>query len=344
MPSPPWREFILDEVLEYHDGPRLMLRCSDVGQPYLAWWNDADDSTERWLYLPVSGSRLRDILVGSIPARDALGDPEDGYLLVIDAAGDIDDVVQTVITNTSALPWDSLPMPGVTLDVSEATAERIAVAVAETVGEAQPCEYDAVSATLAIPVPYVLLLLRGLISGSEVVAQQLTALEAVGVTVVLGANGPHPDAVNNFARTIPVMKNLGDFIRSLPDVVLQDHRTYYYDALTGRAVVPFAQIVQLYLGLRGLEITADTLFHEMGVHGLLDDSSSLDVSLIENWNRAIFTVKSLHDFIDGQSVVATVPQTSDRADYSIDIARLFREIDEFLRQDSMPKLPAPSPH
>ena len=125
LPKPPWQGFTLDEVLHYYDGPRLILRRSDIGQLYLAWWNDADGSIDRWLYLPLSEPRLWDILVGGIPCRDALDDPEDGYLLVIDAAGDIDDVVRTIITNASALPPDSLPMPGVTLDVSEPVARDI---------------------------------------------------------------------------------------------------------------------------------------------------------------------------------------------------------------------------
>ncbi len=341
MPKPPWQGFILDEVLQYYDGPRLMLRRSDIGQLYLAWWNDADGSTDRWLYLPLSESRLWDLLVGEIPCRDALEDPEDGYLLVIDAAGDIDDVVQTIVTNASALPTDSLPMPGVTLDVSEPVARDITDKAAETAGQARPYDYDASTATVAVPAPHILLLLRGLISGSEVVAQQLAALEAVGVAVTLGANSPHPDAVNDFARAIPVMKELGNVITSLASTALHEEQPHYYDVFTGRLAIPFSEIAQLYVGQRGLEITTNALFDEMEKHQLLDESSRLDVSVMEDWNRAIRIIKSLDDFIGSQRGIPAGLKSPAKMEFAVDIAGLFQEIKEFLLQNSTLKLPAP---
>ena len=341
LPSPPWQGFALDEVLQYYDGPRLILRRSDIGQLYLAWWNDVDGSIDRWLYLPLSESRLWDLLVGEIPCRDALDDPEDGYLLVIDAAGDIDDVVRTIITNASALPRDSLPIPGVTLDVSEPVARDIIDNAAETAGQARPYDFDASTATVAVPAPHILLLLRGLISGSEVVAQQLATLEAVGVAVILGANGPHPDAVNNFAQTIPVMKELGNVITSLASAALREGQPYYYDVFTGRLAIPFSEIAQLYVGQRGLEITANVLFDEMEKHQLLDDSSGLDVSVMEDWNRAIRIIKSLNDFVSSQRGIPTGPESPAMAEFTVDITDLFQEINEFLQQNSMLKLPAP---
>ena len=341
LPRPPWWGFTLDEVLHYYDGPRLVLRRSDVGQLYLAWWNDADGSTDRWLYLPLSETRLWDILVGGLPCRDALDDPEDGYLLAIDAAGDIDDVVQTIVTNASALPRDSLPMPGVTLDVSESAARDIIDNAAETAGQARPYDYDASKATVAVPAPNILLLLRGLISGSEVVAQQLATLEAVGVVVILGANGPHPDAVNDFAHTIPVMNRLGNVITSLASAALREDQPYHYDVFTGRLAVPFSEIAQLYVGQRGIEITTNALFDEMEKQQLLDDSSGLDVSVLEDWNRAIRIIKSLNDFIGSQRGIPARPKSPAEAEFAVDITGLFQEINEFLLQNSMLKLPAP---
>ena len=341
LPRPPWWGFSLDEVLQYYDGPRLMLRRSDSGQLYLAWWNDADHSTDRWLYLPLSESRLWDILVGEIPCRDALDDPEDGYLLVIDAEGDVDDVIQTIITNASALPGDSLPMPGATLGVSEPVARDIIGNAAETADKARPYDYDASTSTVAVPAPHVLLLLRGLISGSEVVAKQLAALEAVGIAVILGANGPHPDAVNNFAHTIPVMNELGNVITSLASAALREGQPYYYDAFTGRLAVPCSEIAQLYVGLRGLEITTNALFDEIEKHQLLDESSGLDVSVMEDWNRAIRIITSLNDFIGSQRGAPALPKSPANGELAVDITGLFQEINEFLLQNSTLKLPAP---
>ena len=58
----------------YYDGPKLLLRRTSAGQFFLAWWSDADADMERWVYLPVSESRLYQVLSGDIPS------PEDGYL------------------------------------------------------------------------------------------------------------------------------------------------------------------------------------------------------------------------------------------------------------------------
>ena len=100
----------LSRLLEYYDGPRLILQRSRAGQLYLAWWNDADESIDRWIYLPVSEWRLRAILSGHMPVLDALKDPEDGNLLVVDIDVATDSVVQTVVTTAASLPEDSLPL------------------------------------------------------------------------------------------------------------------------------------------------------------------------------------------------------------------------------------------
>ena len=110
FPSFPWNSFVFERVLEYYDGPRLLLQRSQAGQLYLAWWNDADESIDRWIYLPVSEPRLRDILSGNVSDLDALNNPEDGYLLVVDIDIGIDSVIQTIVTTAASLPQDSLPL------------------------------------------------------------------------------------------------------------------------------------------------------------------------------------------------------------------------------------------
>jgi hypothetical protein len=106
----PWNDFAFERVLEYYDGPRLILQRSQAGQLYLAWWNDADGSVDRWIYLPLSERRLHDVLSGAMPALDALNNPEDGNLLVVDIDVDHDSVVQTIVTTTESIPRDSLPL------------------------------------------------------------------------------------------------------------------------------------------------------------------------------------------------------------------------------------------
>ena len=117
LPAPPWRAFSLDLVLQYYDGPRLLLQRSLAGQLFLAWWSDSDERADRWVYLPVSESRLHDILSGRVTDLDALRNPEDGCLFVVDVDLDTDAVVQTVVTDTTALPEDALPAAGVRLNI-----------------------------------------------------------------------------------------------------------------------------------------------------------------------------------------------------------------------------------
>ena len=117
IPDTPWGDLTLDIVLDYYDGPRLLLRKSLSGQIFLAWWSDSDESIERWIYLPVSESRLRQILAGEIPSFDALNNPEDGFLYVVDTDMQTEANVQTVITAASALPRDAMPLPGARLNI-----------------------------------------------------------------------------------------------------------------------------------------------------------------------------------------------------------------------------------
>ena len=117
LPHPPWRAFTLDRVLQYYDGPRLLLQRSQSKQLFLAWWNDSDDSTERWIYLPVSEQRLQEILSGEIPSLDGLNAPEDGYLFVVDKDLHTDSITKTVMTDASALPSDTLPRQGAKLSI-----------------------------------------------------------------------------------------------------------------------------------------------------------------------------------------------------------------------------------
>ena len=117
LPYVPWSTFELDRTLLYYDGPRLVLRRSAGGQLYLAWWSDAETEVERWIYLPLSESRLRRVLSGSMASRQALSEPEDGYIFItdIDSSGTVRRVVRT---DAESIPRDSLPLPDARLNIS----------------------------------------------------------------------------------------------------------------------------------------------------------------------------------------------------------------------------------
>ena len=117
IPNPMWGGFSVDMVLDYYDGPRLMLQRSLAGQLYLAWWSDSNASTDRWVYLPLSEERLESILSGKISALDGLRNPEDGYIFVVDIDSDADSIAQTVMTTADTLPEDALPRPGARLNI-----------------------------------------------------------------------------------------------------------------------------------------------------------------------------------------------------------------------------------
>ena len=113
----PWNSFVFEQVLEYYDGPRLLLQRSRAGQLYLAWWNDAEGPVDRWTYLPVSESRLNDVLSGGLAVLDALRDPEDGCLVVVDVDVRTSEVIQSIVTTVAALPQESLPLEYSRLDI-----------------------------------------------------------------------------------------------------------------------------------------------------------------------------------------------------------------------------------
>ena len=118
LPNPPWKAFSFDRVLQYYDGPRLILQKSQSGHLYLAWWSDSDDSSDRWIYLPLSEARLQAILSGEIPSLDGLRNPEDGHLFVVDMDLDTDSIIQTILTDASELPGDALPLPEARLHIA----------------------------------------------------------------------------------------------------------------------------------------------------------------------------------------------------------------------------------
>lgn len=121
----PWHEFSFDTVLHYYDGPRMLLQRGRAGETYLALWNDEDDTTERWICIPVGLARLRGLLSGQVRPRDAIDHPEYGHLLVVDIDLDTDAVIQLVSTDSSALPPESLPKPEATFAVADSTIDQI---------------------------------------------------------------------------------------------------------------------------------------------------------------------------------------------------------------------------
>ena len=111
LPAPPFPEFSFDQVLDYYDGPRILLERDELGELYLVWWSDADMEMERWICLPLSESRLYSIFSGQVSPRDAMENPENGHLLAIEFDLTTDAAPWAIKTTAAAFPQDALPHP-----------------------------------------------------------------------------------------------------------------------------------------------------------------------------------------------------------------------------------------
>ena len=203
LQHPPWGAFSLDRVLQYYDGPRLLLQRSQSKQLYLAWWSDSDESTERWIYLPVSEHRLQEILSGQIPSLEGLNAPEDGYLFIVDKDLHTDSITRTVMTIASALPSDALPRQGARLNIPVpedvgglATRERAHVLNVRMEGKASD-PTGRISAK----------------SAGQLMGNLQRLVDAVGHAIAGDptARGEIPDSILNATRLDPISTYVGSF-------------------------------------------------------------------------------------------------------------------------------------
>ena len=115
LPSPPWTDLYADINLPIQNERQLLLQKTPTGQNLLAFRSSSDDSVERWLYLPASQERLKHIFSGTMPLLDAMSDPEDGSIYVIDYDIDTGHIAEVVKTDIAEVPSEEIPTPGATL-------------------------------------------------------------------------------------------------------------------------------------------------------------------------------------------------------------------------------------
>ena len=97
------------------DGPKLILFRSYAGQRYLGWWNDSDTDSERWIYQTISSERLRRFGEGRIDSLEAITEPEDGWIVVVDYSSQTGEPITIIQTTPNALDRSSLPVSGAKL-------------------------------------------------------------------------------------------------------------------------------------------------------------------------------------------------------------------------------------
>lgn len=96
-------------TLEYFEGERLVELRSEVGEPWLKMWFDADreSGTTRWFYIRMADVRVSRFLAGRDSLREVLLGALDGFVYAIDSHGDR--LVRTAILPTGEIPTDQLP-------------------------------------------------------------------------------------------------------------------------------------------------------------------------------------------------------------------------------------------
>lgn len=110
----------IESILDYYDGPRLLLARSRTETRYLGIWVESVTQGERWLYVAVSTDRAADILAGRVALRDAFLDSEDG--VVFDTlVGDSESSSSLRTVFPDDLHPDDLPPPDDVLEVLEAS-------------------------------------------------------------------------------------------------------------------------------------------------------------------------------------------------------------------------------
>ena len=129
LPRPHWTTFVQEKELDYYDGPRLLLKRDTAGQDYLVLWNDSDQDTQRWIYLPLDPDgpglsatpRLSETLSGRRSLLSALCNTN--YVFIVDEDTATGAFIRTVKTQLHTLQTgdplsENLPLPEARLNIS----------------------------------------------------------------------------------------------------------------------------------------------------------------------------------------------------------------------------------
>ena len=94
-------------VLQYYDGPRLIMEKRSDGSYVLAWWREDDEenlSIARWLYVPTTETNIRIYLQGEITSLDFMFMPREEFVFVVDLDYENDKVVSVVMLEPIDVP------------------------------------------------------------------------------------------------------------------------------------------------------------------------------------------------------------------------------------------------
>ena len=128
LANPGPSDFVQEQDLHTHlkDAPPSILRRDPMGQDYLAIMTVSDDTSRRWIYLPIKRQNLRPLLTGEITVLTAVKKAH--QFLVVDQATETGDYIKTVMVerdhlrNNKAL-YQSLPKPDIRMNIPTETID-----------------------------------------------------------------------------------------------------------------------------------------------------------------------------------------------------------------------------
>lgn len=108
----PWNQTSKMWVLDYYDGERIRLVQTPDKSLFLGWWSDNLAGTDRWIYLPLSENRFKAVCDNTVLPFEAMTNPEEGHLFIVDyESGDWDMPDTAVKVTPEDLEKVTLPDP-----------------------------------------------------------------------------------------------------------------------------------------------------------------------------------------------------------------------------------------
>lgn len=102
------------EVYIFHDQPVLFSCKNKSGLFYIALSIDETDSSEIWLYAPISKSRFQRLVQGEVEIRDVFTDAEDAFVYRVEIQYDQSNTIVDSI-DCREIPDEDLPEEGITI-------------------------------------------------------------------------------------------------------------------------------------------------------------------------------------------------------------------------------------
>ncbi len=100
------------EVYDFYDKPALFACKNQSGQIFIALWVDSSDTSDIWLYAPVSLGRLNNSKRGKVELREIFSSSEDAFIYKVVTPYEENLGVEVAIIFCEQIEDDYLPMSG----------------------------------------------------------------------------------------------------------------------------------------------------------------------------------------------------------------------------------------